>query len=145
MSSVLKLVETGIFNSLTNIGELIQNVGYHPTDPQLVQVYNRQTKSGARYPFVLFELVSSVNPNNTPRRSYKMMYRIQVISDEAPTARDLYGLIVDNLDRGTMPLKQDWAVEHMLEREPYELLQNVEGNQYYRYGGVYEICLSKNF
>lgn len=143
-NDIYTYVETGIFNALSQNYDIASRVGYHNLDKNVINIYNRQAKQGASFPFVLFYFVAGSNQNNTHRKSHSLLYRIQANALDAPTARELYGYINASLDRKELYLGNNVYAYQVMERQYYNELQNIEGNQYYLVGAVYEFLVVEN-
>ena len=139
MTDILSLVEAGIYSRLATDPRITALVGYHPIETSVLQIYNTQGKSGAVFPYVMFNYVSGGKVHPTQRQEIMVKYRVNAIAYDAPTARQLFGFISDKLSDANLTLGNLWVSYKCSEQEYISVVQNIEGNQYYWRGALYEI------
>ena len=131
-------IETAIFNALCT-PDIVGMVGFHPTETTTVQIYNKQGKSGATYPLVTFSFSSGGRDNSTQRYELDLHYLVSAYALDGPVARKLFGFISDALSNAQLQTGSPLVIYDCREREYLSLVENIEGNQYYREAAYYEI------
>lgn len=135
---VISIIETLLFQKLCS-SDIVGMVGFHPTDTDTVQVYNRQGKSGAKYPLVVFAQTSGNREHETQRYEFKTLYLVSAYAEDGPTARKLFGYISDALSDAELGTINNFHIYKCSERQYFGQVENIEGNQYYRQAAYYEI------
>lgn len=127
-------IETGIYSKLSTSGGTALWGGTAGT----VQVYADQASAKAVAPYVVFFYVAGGDENVNPSGSFDVRYQVECWSTVVGTARSGATYIQQALHHQTLTISgctNFWTVQTRLVRS----VENVDGVQWYRRGGEYQI------
>lgn len=141
MTDYNTIIETGLYQKIASITALLSFI---TNSDGSLRIFNTQAPAHTSYPFVLFHQAYSTRFSHTQRTDIHAMYYVSVYALDDPTARQLYGYIYPELHKKELTLSENWYNYWCYERQLYHLIENVEANQYYRRGAIYEIHVAND-
>ena len=128
------LIETALVTKLSANANLVALVG--------TNIFVDQAPAQTPFPFVIFFPVAGGFDNDHLLSSANVDYQIEVYAMDVPTARTGAGYLNDALHMQTLNIAS-WTTYWMAQTKVFSRFENLEGNQYYSRGGIYNIRISQ--
>lgn len=129
-------VDAGVYNALVSgAGTALAAYAGGTANPR---VYYRQAPAGAALPYVRYEAWAGGDDNDSPLRSFNVVYLVTAVA-ETGAAADTGAALIDNaLHARTLTITG--ATNFYTAREAwFDQLDNIEGRQFWRRGGFYRV------
>ena len=123
-------VETALYSALTGASALTTLVS--------TRIYNPQAPANSTIPYVVFYLASGLMPNQSPRLDINNVYRIEGVGSTRAQAENVFKAIFTALHLQTLSIT-GWGTYWLACEGVRSLVENAEGNQYYRRIGDFRL------
>ena|ERR1043166_1962143 len=127
-------IETGIFSKLsTSGGTVIWGSG------TAARVYSGQAPAAPTFPYVVFLLTGGGQENLNPAGSFDVEYQVECWGTAMSQSRQGFTYINQALHHQTLTFTSGAVNFWTVQRNLIRTVENVDGKQYFRNGGVYQI------